>query len=766
MSDLLYATGISIDFSTNGVASLLGLVDAATKANTSLKDLIVTAKQLDATLSGVAKSASGAASAIYDYAAANAASTANSRAAAAANDMQAASFRNVQAAAAGANVEMRASRMLGGSNVVAFPRSNVMAALPSSAMTSSALALGSGQAAFGGGGGALPPGVTGRAYRMGGSGGGVLGGSGGGFGGGGGYVPSYMAPLSGGFGAYGHAATKGLEFSAIAGAGVATDAVVEAGRLQRQLTLIQAATGANAAQMERIKQSAYDLSNATAQSAAQSAQVIGVMASSGINDPAKLTPKFIDTVGKFADMQYLKSGGKVSFEEATKQAIQLAHLYHAYSPAAISPVLEQVNKLSFMMPDNLNKYLTQSSYYAPFFQRYGVPETETLTLGAFLDRMGMGKQKGGSALANFLSGMTKPAELTGTRGKSRVQALEALGLYTNGIPSSEVFHADAKGDSVIDIFKALRVINDKMQKDLEGLHGNAKARKEREDIGLYQKAFGIVGARFGYLGDNKGLEQLFGMVNQLGKMPNIATSQGSFMNNLEGRSQQAFSNFQSLMTEIGWNVLPGATKGFKDLAEALHEAQSWLHKNRGLELEVQKDIMGAVKGTEAYIVSHKAGLLEFRHDMHDVYEAAKPIAGSMLNIASGFGILYEGAKPLMQLLGFVGGAVGSAANWVNTNDPFSWVDPRNWNKDASNMMSRFNQTYGGVTVGGPGGGIDGHRVGDVHVHGDVHLHGLRNPADFARQLHAKVSLTTQHSSGISGHTVTHPNMPNALTIPH
>lgn len=744
MSDLLYATGVSIDFTSNGAAALLGIVEQAGKANVALKNLIVTTKELDQTFVNVGKSAATAAEAVGGYAEATAASAAASRAATASVNAQAAAYRNVQAAAVDARIESRA--LSGGAGLTAIP----------GGIGRQAEAIGLGQAAYalpGGGGGR---GTTGRAYRMGGGGGYGGGGSFGG-GGGGGHTPSYMSPLGG----VPHALIRGAEIGALAGAGLAVDSIYEAGKLQRQLTLIQTATGANTRQMESIKQSAYDLSAATAQSVVQSAQVIGVMASSGINNANQLTPKFIDTVGKFADMQYLKSGGKVSFDEATKQAIQLAHLYHAYKPSEISPVLEQVNKLSFMMPDNLNRYLTQSSYYAPLFQRFGVPQEETLTLGAFLDRMGMGRGKGGTSLQNFLTGMTKPAELTGHRGAGRVQALEALGIYNHGTPNAGVFHADAKGDSVIDIFKALRVINEKMQRDLEGLHGNDRARKEREDIGLYQKAFGIQGARFGYLGDTKGLEQLFAMTNQLTKMPSISRAQGSFMQNLEGRSQQATSNFQSLMTEIGWQTLPAVTKGFKDLADALHGAQVWLHQNRSLELKVQHDVFAAIKGTEDFLVVHKGDWTNLRHDLGQAYDAAKILAPQLGNLASGFSMIMQGIQPLIGLASTIGGGLSGVGNWINS-DPANWIDPRNWSKDFAAMNTRSMQTYGSMSHGG-GGGFG---PPQVHVHGPVNLHGLKNPADFARALHARTAPMIQHTAGTSGHIVSHAQLPSVLTVPH
>lgn len=392
-----------------------------------------------------------------------------------------------------------------------------------------------------------------------------------------------------------------------AGAGIAgmTVAVSEAANLQRQLSLIQIATGASNTQMERMRQLAYEVSNATAQSVSQSAQVIGVMASSGINQIQQLNHDFVMSVAKFADVQYLKSGGKVSFDEAAKQAIQLAHLYRAYTPQQISPILDDVTKLSFMMPDTLNRYLTQAGYYVPLFRRFGVPQQESLVLGAFMDRMGLGRGKGGTALQNFLTHMTSGLQMSTHAQSGMHDALVQLGiLRANGAENPRIFRYDPKtGHSVIDIFAALQTINDSIDKQTAHMTGPEKAAKERQMIGMIQHAFGIQGARFGYLGDETGLKQLLGMLKQLPKMPGVNRAQGTLMGNLSGEFQRSVSNLTSVMTELGYPWLDDLSKFFSNLADDAHNFQVFLHAHKDIDKAI-----GGVVATGTTMLAARAGL--------------------------------------------------------------------------------------------------------------------------------------------------------------
>ena len=485
-----------------------------------------------------------------------------------------------------------------------------------------------------------PP-VTGTVTRMlgtgGGGGGGIFGGglaaaaaAGGGGGGGGlGAIAGMGAGLIGrgmpllgqaakaGFDATVHAATIGSEI----GLGLAADSVYEAGKLQQQMTIMRVAspglianTPANNRTMARLQQEAYNVSNATAQSVAQSAELMAVMASSGINDPNQLLAvgkngdTFAMDIAKFADVQYLKSHGAISFEAAAKQAIKLAHINSAMTPDKIAPLLDEVTKVSFMMPDNLQKYLTQAGYYQKLFGRVGVPQEQTLMLGAWLDRMG-GNSKGGTWLQNLLL----ESSFTGSMSPDKKAAMEHFRLIdrrgkldpsifgydpVTGKPTTQMFNDQGSG--------LLQRFNDVILRDRAGKSPRAAADAERHDIQLFDDALGRGGQRIPMLADTQGVDVLMKMVQDANHMPGVKAGQQLFMQNFDSQTVRAWSNFQSLLTEVGSQSLPGLTKGFSDLGDQLHNAQAWLHQHGDLERRIQRDITGAVKSTENFIVSNKS----------------------------------------------------------------------------------------------------------------------------------------------------------------
>lgn len=365
-------------------------------------------------------------------------------------------------------------------------------------------------------------------------------------GGGGGMIPP--RPPGWGFGSMGPAwmpppATtaflkSGLMFGTLAGVGLEAGALTEAAKLQRNLTRVSAA-GGTPQQVGQLRDLAYVISNATAQSVVQSAGTIATAVSAGIT-PQQMLAKdkngqtFAEIAAKFADVQFLKSG--VPFDTGTRELVQLAHLYRTYTPQGIEHIADQVTKLSFMMPDNLQRYLTQSSYYVPLLSRLGVPQDESLVMGAFLDRMGLGRGKGGTSLQNFTMALMKPAMLTGSRGGAQLTGMKELGLYdAHRNPNPGIFRSDAAGNLVTDPLQALKMIATTIADKTRNLRGPAKAREEMQLIGDFQKSFGIQGQRFGLLGDATGIGQLVGMAARLPQMPDVVNAQGMFMQNLGGR---------------------------------------------------------------------------------------------------------------------------------------------------------------------------------------------------------------------------------------
>ncbi len=235
------------------------------------------------------------------------------------------------------------------------------------------------------------------------------------------------------------------------------------------------------------------------------------------------------------------------------------------------------------------------------------------------------------------------------------------------VENPEIFKTDSNGHSIISIFGAMRSINAKIATDIAGLHGIERARKEREDIGLFQKAFGIQGARFGYMATPEGINQLLGLVKQLGQMPGIDKTQSSFMANFSSQVPRTWGNFQSLLTELGTLALPGATKGVKDLGDALHFAQAWLHQHAALERKIQKAVIDGVVGTEKYLVAHKKDWEIFGNDILYFGKEVHDAAPMVLTLADAIGKLYQQAKMFGDDLNKISTDLNNNGKWFHDN---------------------------------------------------------------------------------------------------
>lgn len=369
-------------------------------------------------------------------------------------------------------------------------------------------------------------------------------------------------------------------FSALAlvtGAAIYTG-IKGAADLETAMTGIAIATHATRQQMEMLRNVAFDISASTAQSVVDSANVMQIMASSGINNANQLAA-IAKPAALFADVQFLKSRGQTSFDDAARQAIQIAHLFQAYTPAKITPILNQLSQLSFMMPDNLNRFLTQAGYYMPVFRRLGVRDNDSLALGAFLDRMGLGRGKGGTGLQQFALHLMGSLQNTAHQQKGVHGALQALGLL-NSDGSAKNYR-----NGQLDVIGALTQINETITKQTEHLKGHAKDVALQQAIINIQRGLGIQGGRIGFLGTPEALQQLGLMVQTMRRLdPNfMVKSQATYMDTLNARFQQFRTNFSSLLTELMWPFLANFKGVFKFMADKLHDWQQWLHAHKGSE---------------------------------------------------------------------------------------------------------------------------------------------------------------------------------------
>ena len=426
--------------------------------------------------------------------------------------------------------------------------------------------------------------------------------------GGGGEVSNALSMLPGvGMLAFGPGLAVGAGLAA--GIGAVGAGYHDAADLQTALTTMGIGTNATRAQLEAYRQTAFDISNNTAQSATQSAQIMATMAGAGFNSPDQLI-KLSPLLAKFADVQFYKRG--TGFEDSAATAFKLAHLYGAVGTddktrARLSNLLNEFTNISFMMPDNLNKFVTQAGYYMPTFRHYGVSDDQSLVMGAFIDRMGLGQGKGGTALANFIGNQLGQVAITGSVQGKRAKALEALGLV--GSDGMSLFYKNGQ----FNIIDALTQISKDVDKGTAGLTGSARDRKQLEIGKQISEALGVTGGRIGFLANNDSISLLHQMVGALNPKlhPNntLDNYQASYMNNLGPSFQRMVTNFQSLMVDVLWPTLGVVAGGFRGVAESLHNLQSYLHMHKTAAAAV-RDAVVALGAAATFVAGNQiAGLI-------------------------------------------------------------------------------------------------------------------------------------------------------------
>ena len=344
--------------------------------------------------------------------------------------------------------------------------------------------------------------------------------------------------------------------------------------LQQLLTTMSIGTGASKSQTDQLRQTAFDISNLTAQSATDSARLMAVMASSGLNKTDQII-NLAPIMAKFADVQYYKRG--TSFQESAVQATQLAHLFGAVGTTPkdlvrFQHLMERFTQVSFMMPDNLNRFVTQAGYYMPAFRKFGIKDDDALVSGAFMDRMGLGRGKGGTALANFVTQQLGAMAITGHVSGKRGIALNKLGLL-NQDGTSKFYN-----NGQFDIFGSLQQLDKDVVEQTKGLKGHALDAKQQEIAKYIQQALGVTGGRVGFLGSNDSIKVLHDMVKTIRSAPSLESDQSKYMNNLGPSLQRATSNIRSLAVEALWPALGVLTKFFTNIGTAAHNFQVTLHQ--------------------------------------------------------------------------------------------------------------------------------------------------------------------------------------------
>jgi hypothetical protein len=617
----------------------------------------------------------------------------------------------------------------------------------------------------------IPPGVN-RAFPIPGTGGPVGGGGGsgsgsGGVGGGsgrgggrsGGFAP---LPIGGLPGAIGQTALHSAMIAADVGLGYAADGVYEAGKLQTLMFGVKNSTGATNAQIRKLQQSAYDVGDLTGLSAVEAAKgMVNIARSSGGVfrtksggfDMAGLNA-IIPTVLEAAQIQHITRGTPV--DESATSMMETVHLFRASSGTPFKKLADDLTRLSEMMPTSLKTANRQFTYFEPTFKSMGISDMDAMSSFAMLARAGYGQGKGGTNLQDLVAAALPALELTRHAQTGKAGLLRKYGFM------------DAKGNS--EFFTDNKA-------DLMGFYAHladlGKEYGRTELTESFRSMFGIQGSRIANLARDPWIAQQIPAIEAIMKDPRLSLQEQfkGYQGQFGFQAERSAKNFQSLAGEIGSLALPGLTKGFMDLGNQMHSAQVWLHQHGALELQIQRDITGAVKGTEQWIVSHNKDWENLRHDLVLTYNAGKELAPMLGAVASGLTMAASG------LTAFIGPL-------TTIVDTVAWFNGQG-NKPGSTLNDRMKTDYFGrqVTVDDGGNGPNPRLprtraqlqranarwtgtddFGPSTVHHHYHVTQTFNGPAHPRAVAAAVHALKNYTGSTSGSIVTRSNVPAPLTV--
>lgn len=345
--------------------------------------------------------------------------------------------------------------------------------------------------------------------------------------------------------------------------------VKKAGEFQSNMAVIQDSTGATTKQMQGFGDAVM---NASAQVSKfndmQMAQIAQTLSSGGFGNIKDVQSLLLPTA-KYAEVQMYehKSSDPI---EATKQAIEMAHVFGNYSPKKFESFLNDFNKYSMMQPGDSSQLAQTLTYLAPTANTMKMKQSDVMALAAIDNVIGLTGSHGGTNSADMILRLI-PGMVGGMDGKAIMQkqtVQEWVGKGKNrhlknvtkevqvGTKYPKALQAmmdlgfsDSKGNS--------KFFNkDGSIKDLNGMLttmiNDAKKFNPKDLTEKYKDIFGVQGGRAAMLLSNpRSLEQLGKMRTQLGKTKNMDQINKDLQATPEGQLNLLKSNSMTMMLRIG-----------------------------------------------------------------------------------------------------------------------------------------------------------------------------------------------------------------------
>jgi len=400
--------------------------------------------------------------------------------------------------------------------------------------------------------------------------------------------------LGGIIGQVGHAAM----FTGEVGLGYLTDAVYEAGKLQQILVSTKNISGANPQQMERARTGIFSAADMSGESAAVTADMFREIVR--MSQGSMSFDSMLGLLPQMARMQVVMHAVRgQSVKQTVDNTMAMVHLFRKYDPHAQPAMMDTVLRMSELMPDSPNRAVTQLVQFLPTLKNLHVTDEDAASLMVAVSRFGMGRGRGGTSIQNLAANALGPLQMTSHAQQGKAALLGPKGLNVLDAHGKSRFFTD-KGGDIMGFLSQLA--------SWEKQHGAIAAQK------TFEGAFGKQGSRIAdILADPVMIQQLKNIVKAMHDQKSLGldTQAKGIMGTAAFQTHRAWSNFQSIATELGEQALPAVTKGMKDLGDALHAGQVWLHAHPALLMAIQHSFMDTLKGFEKFLKDNDKEIKQF-----------------------------------------------------------------------------------------------------------------------------------------------------------
>lgn len=312
-----------------------------------------------------------------------------------------------------------------------------------------------------------------------------------------------------------------------------------------------------------------------------------------------------------------------SADTAAMQAIQTAHQFGAYTPAAINRILNAQAALALLMPDKMSTAVTTGAYVASTgINLAGIPQEAILALIATADQSGLGRGRAGARLKDYIEAIAVH------QSKAREKAKTLLGVRGA---------IDKSGS--LDLMKSFDI--------LIADRGRMGPQAFRDTV---RTAFGaqgaVVAAMFGDPSKQKMFEANRQVISQSLERGDLTTIQNIMKGGPAGQEALAWVRLQNDVIKFGQYGIPIALKFFDTINPKLREFSQWVDQHPD---DAKRFFDGLLKMGEGMLI---------------VGGAFKVIAGLanavtvVRGVSSGLGAISRAAQKLVPALGEGSGIAG------------------------------------------------------------------------------------------------------------